>query len=814
VASPGILAALSILVGAACGTRAVWLRESALWLLPCATITAIVCYRGQRRLLTASALIVGFMCAGIALAADARDRALRTPLREHLHSEFGDFAIDAFGPAGRHDPVPTRAVIEEDATQSDNLTTLRVRVVAVRLRGTWFPSAGGVTLAIGGRVSTDQAAAWRAGRMIQAPVTFRRPARYLNEGVPDFEQIVALDGTTLFGSVRSGLLIELLRRGSARSEIAAQVRLHIRTVVHERVRPYDAVSGGIVSAVLIGDRSGLPDAVRELLQEAGTYHVIAISGGNIAILAGMSVCALMLVGVTGRAAASLTVILLIAYAGVVTAGASVWRATLMAGLYLGARVLDHRSPPWHVLAVAAAVIVCARPLEQRDPGFILTFGATAALLESARRIYAAQWRLRPVAWLATSVTASLAVEVLLLPVFATVFGRITAAGLLLNLLAVPLMGIVQIAGIAVVCFDRIQPVALMAGWLAHAAATAIVESARLVEWAPWLVLRVSAPSALAVVLYYVGLTAALTGSQILRRCGGAVWLMALLAVCTNAAFDTDMRARSQPGPLMRVTMFDVGQGDATLVELPGGHKLMVDTGGSPFGNGGFDVGGRVLAPALWARGLRTLDTLLLTHGDPDHIGGAARVIRDFHPNEVWEGVPAPPHHPLHVILEQAQVAGSRVDRRQAGDDRVVGGARLRVLHPPPPDWERRRVRNDDSVVVELLYGDVGLLLAGDISAEVERSVVSRLTPARVRILKVAHHGSRTSTSQELVDVWKPQFALIGCGRGNSFGHPAPEVLHRVQQAGAAVYRTDLHGQITLETDGRSVRVETYAGGKR
>ncbi|MSO31091.1 MAG: hypothetical protein EXQ48_09175 [Acidobacteria bacterium] len=119
------------------------------------------------------------------------------------------------------------------------------------------------------------------------------------------------------------------------------------------------------------------------------------------------------------------------------------------------------------------------------------------------------------------------------------------------------------------------------------------------------------------------------------------------------------------------------------------------------------------------------------------------------------------------------------------------------------------MRNDDSVVLELLYGHVAVLLLGDVSAAVELAILPQLTPAPVRILKVAHHGSRTSTSRELLDRWRPQIALISCGRGNSFGHPSPEVLDRLGAVGARIYRTDRDGQITVETDGNGVDVRTY-----
>jgi competence protein ComEC len=262
-----------------------------------------------------------------------------------------------------------------------------------------------------------------------------------------------------------------------------------------------------------------------------------------------------------------------------------------------------------------------------------------------------------------------------------------------------------------------------------------------------------------------------------------------------------------------VTMFDVGQGEAILLDNDGG-ALLVDTGGAPFGTGTFDIGARVLAPALWARGVHTLDGLLLTHGDPDHIGGAAAVLQDFDAGSLWEGIEVPRHGPSRAVRQLAEVRGIPRSVRRSGETIQWGSATIRVLHPPVPDWERPRIRNDDSVVLEVLQGEVALLLTGDVSAEIERAIAGRLTPARTRILKVGHHGSRTSTSQDLLDAWRPQVALISAGRGNTFGHPTPEVLARLNATGTRIYRTDLDGQITLETDGHEVSVRTFTGGRR
>jgi competence protein ComEC len=329
----------------------------------------------------------------------------------------------------------------------------------------------------------------------------------------------------------------------------------------------------------------------------------------------------------------------------------------------------------------------------------------------------------------------------------------------------------------------------------------------LVELAPWLSFRVPAPAAWMTVCYYAALAGVVFIRRAMPRRAALLGLIVSgLLIVSGYRFPPDV-------PGLRLTMVDVGQGEAMVLQVPGRHALAIDTGGRPFGSN-FDIGARVLEPALWARGLMSLDSLLITHGDPDHVGGALPIVDDFHPRAVWQGIPVARAAPLQAVLMRAVASDVSVEQRLAGETHRLGEARIVVLHPDAPDWERQRVRNDDSVVLEVIYGDVALLLTGDIGAEVERQLIPHLIPARTRILKVAHHGSRTSTSQALLDAWRPAIALISCGRGNPFGHPAPEVIGRLERAGVRIYRTDRDGEITLDTDGDAVAVTTFAGGRQ
>ncbi len=206
---------------------------------------------------------------------------------------------------------------------------------------------------------------------------------------------------------------------------------------------------------------------------------------------------------------------------------------------------------------------------------------------------------------------------------------------------------------------------------------------------------------------------------------------------------------------------------------------------------------------------RRLDYLVVTHGDRDHIGGAAALARDFSPQEIWYGTYVNNHPPSMQLQSIAQYKRIAWRWLLAADRLELGGVELRVHHPPVADWQRQRVRNDDSVVIELRYGQVSVLMTGDISREVEESLLPSLDLLPIVILKSPHHGSGTSSSAAFVDKLRPRYVLISCGRGNPFGHPQPYVVERYRAVGAEILRTDLDGQIELTTDGHEILTRRF-----
>jgi competence protein ComEC len=490
----------------------------------------------------------------------------------------------------------------------------------------------------------------------------------------------------------------------------------------------------------------------------------------------------------------------------------------MAVLYLAARAVDHRAKPYNAVGASAGLTCAVDPLAICDAGAWLTYGATVAILTGTplllARLRTARLAVRaPAGLLAASISAELA----LFPVGALVFSRVTAAGLLLNFAAIPLMSAVQAGGLALLAAHVVVPGAAPAvAWMAHLAAWSLVESSRLVEAMPWAVARVPAPASAVVAAYYAAWAVWLAAPRLpqLAPAGRLVsrWSRrsaAVALVLCGAWIVGTPRLRFGRASLVEATFIDVGQGAATLLRFPSGDALLVDAGGAPGGR--FDIGRRVVEPAIWAAGVHRPTHLVATHADADHIGGAVSIVADARPGEVWDGVPVPPDPLGRRLRVAAARAGAAWRTVQRGDRVRFGDAEVIVWNPPPPEWERQRVRNDDSVVVEVRVGDVSLLLPGDVEASAEAAVARLVEPAGVRVMLAPHHGSATSSTWPLLRAAAPDLAVISAGRGNRYGHPHAAVLDRYRAIGARILRTDQDGAVTLRTDGRAVEVTTFTG---
>jgi competence protein ComEC len=698
------------------------------------------------------------------------------------------------------------------------------------------------------------------GDRVRFSAKLRPPRNFRNPGAFDYEGYLRGLGIVALASVNVEEM-EVLpgKSGSRLGFWRSRIR---RSILEHMSNPATGLWGhedaALFAAMILGDDSLLQRNVREEFQTTGAYHLLVVSGMNVALLAFAVFWLARTLRAPEWAAAIVTVALAVFYAYIAGMGVPIQRAVLMLTLFLAARLLYRDRSALNATGFAALVVLVISPSALFEAGFQLTFlallaiaGISLPLLDRTSAPFRrallhfdstsydlsleprlAQHRLdlrlvagraaqfigmRPARWLVTGlarlllaafeliVVSSITQAVLVLPMRAY-FHRAALIGLPANVLALPLAGVMLNAGVAAIALSYLSThLARLAGWIAagalHWTLACLGRLAHLhiSQWrvpeAGW-ALSLAATAGIVLALFAV------------RRRRSLAWAgMAVLFGSAAAAALFVAPPRTARGKL-EITAIDVGQGDSLLVISPQGRTMLVDGGGSigP-SRGEFDFGEDVVSPYLWSRGLERLDVVALTHAHGDHIGGLARAIENFHPRELWVGInPETPE--LDQLYAAAASQGVSVRRHTTGDEFEWGGTRVRVL-APPPDWHpKARPMNDDSLALLLSFGDTSALLAGDLEKKMERFVAAE--SPRADLLKIAHHGSATSTTPELLSAVQPKFAVISVGARNSFGHPRAVVLERLQGAHVLTYRTDLMGLVTFLLDGK--KVEARIGG--
>jgi competence protein ComEC len=550
-----------------------------------------------------------------------------------------------------------------------------------------------------------------------------------------------------------------------------------------------------MAAILLGEREDLPADLEDALKRAGVYHIVALSGQNVGMVLLLCSALLRLLPVGGASRRVLLGLGLALYWAVARGSGSISRAALMAFICLAGGLCERRVVPLAALSVTVVLMLATNPAWSGDAGFQLSFVATLGLLtfmgrESAGR---ARRRGRALAWLVLSLRLSASALLVTAAISAHHFHRLTPSAIVANLLAVPAAGGVLVIALAVVALEPLLPgvahaLCLLAGLLIDG----LGRTAALLAAPPWLSFHVLPPGSGLVLWSGIAAIAAGAAPRTRERrlaLAGALTALALIAVAGRG---------NPPTGKLELTALDVGQGDSILVRFPDGASMLIDSGG--FSRTSFDVGARVVAPALRALGCLTIDILAITHAHRDHLGGAAAVLREFSPGAVWLGWMPEDDPGVRAILMMAAARRIPVLFPRRGVRLRVGGASLEFLNPASRNVGSGPA-NDDSLVVRISYARRRALLMGDLEAPREAELVAEGRDLAADLLKVGHHGSRTSTTSPFLMRVAPSLAIISVGVTNPWGHPDPEVLDRLRAAGVRILRTDETGAVRVSTDG-------------
>lgn len=674
----------------------------------------------------------------------------------------------------------------------------------IRVRGETLPAEGGLRARVSGErrqlleglAASDRVSLW--GRLDE-------PASFGNDGGFDARRYFERERLDLTASVKSALLVERetpARTGRAwLSRIRIEANLRLESALGDQSRD----TFGVVVALVTGDRVMLSPELEELYRDAGIFHVMAISGAQVAIVLLVFYFVLRRVGL--GEVATLWTLLIVApvYAAFCGSGPPVVRAALAASVIVGARLLSLDRPQVNALALAALLLLLWEPLSLEDPGFQLSFAAMAAILWLTEPLAVF---LRPIGWLSKPLAVSLAAQAVVVPITAWHFHGFTWVAPLASLVAVPLSGAIVILGLALVPLADVPLVSDFLSFGAHLGVVLLTGTARLAAELPGATIAVARPSALWMVAYY--------GTLACLRYGRGRLLppsfLSLAALLVSLPFGTG-KGPSGRGRL-EVTALDVGHGDALVISLPEGQRVLVDGGGLRATS--FDVGERVVLPYLLDHGGRWLDAVVLTHADYDHIGGLPAVLRSLRVGAIWESESRWERPAYRRLRSDARRRGIPLRRLHPGESFLWGGIHWEILAASGTSGlESPSDENDRSLVMRISLGESSILLTGDASEELERALLSSGSPLEADVLKVAHHGSESSTSAPFLEAVRPRFAILSARESLGWPLPSATVLDRLRSLGIDYARTDEDGAITvrLDADGR-MEVETYRGDKR
>jgi len=645
------------------------------------------------------------------------------------------------------------------------------------------------------------------------------PRGFANPGLPDARLLAKAQGIDLLASVRTAADIQILpgQRGSTwlPRRLAFRLRAAMARVISQRLA---GPAAAFVRTMVLGERTEVSAEVEEGFRAAGATHVLSVSGLHLAVVAALVFwvlrrCALLVpewalrVNATALAAAlSLPVVLL--YTLMTGEAIATLRSAFMAGVALGAMLINRPFSLVASIAFAALVLLVQSPLALLDVSFQLSFASVIALGFFAQRFAPAappkgarRWR-RAIGWLVRCLAASSVASLITMPLVAHHFGEVTPAAPIGNLVLVPLVELAVLpCGLVGALLALLHPiVGALPLWIAGLASQAALFGAEgFRRLAPVLLVRYPNVAESAALVASAGflLYGLSRGTGRRLRWLSAAFLAGSLAA--GSLLVRDLRRKMDDG--MRVTFIDVGQGDSALVEGPGGFVMLIDGGGRY--DDSFDTGARVVEPVLRAKGIARVDLVVLSHPHPDHLNGLLRVLDRFEVGKLWTSGDDG-HNPKYgELLALAHRRGVATPVPSPIESK---GLRIAPLGPwigdvvgNPPGLDA----NNASLVVRASYAGHAVLLAGDIGVDGEAELVARgetgLTIAS-DVVKVPHHGSRTSSGDEFLAAVQPALAVFSVGKHNTFHLPNPLTLARYAAHGVRMRRTDLEGAVTVAVD--------------
>lgn len=608
-----------------------------------------------------------------------------------------------------------------------------------------------------------------------------------------------------------------------------QIRKHLSGILSLRLPEKEAA---LMQTILLGEKGSLDSEIKELYQRSGIAHILAISGLHVSVL-GMGLYRLLRkIGVPVKGAALLSMLLLLFYGAMTGFSVSAMRAILMFGLRMLGEMLQRTYDMLTAIAAAAALLLAGQPLFLKSASFVFSFGCVLGLCvvhpALTMPVAVPQQPKRRIKWqeILQRLLAPPAMMAVTLPMYLWFYYQIPPYSMLLNLLVIPLMSYLMAAGLLLLLVNPLPPpIWRIAAALIVGVFRIYERACRMCEGLPGAVLNLGKPAVWQLLVYLACLLAVILIRH--RQSLWKRWLMMAGAVLILLV---------RPADRLEITFLDVGQGDCIYVELPGKEKFLVDGGSSSVGS----VGKYRILPFLKAKGVRYLEAVFVTHPDEDHCNGIQELLSQGKQQgirvgclilpDIGEGSKGQGYRELEKAASEAGISLQYISRGQYIQEKDT---LLECLHPVS-GFESTDA-NAYSIVLRFTSGSFTALLTGDLEGSGEQALLEELSarreisenqeadsmavgpadnmagsmtdnmaggPAGITLLKVAHHGSKYSTSEEFLQMINPAIAVISCGKNNRYGHPHEETLERLSEADISWFCTKDYGAITVSVDAK------------
>ena len=624
-----------------------------------------------------------------------------------------------------------------------------------------------------------------------------------NPGEFNARQYYACDH--MYYSVKKGEVLKKGKEGNAYQTLLLRIREHLNGVLEDAA----GETAPVFAAMVLGEKGELPKETKMLYQMAGIIHILAISGLHISLL-GVGLYELLKktgLGIWSAGFLSLTVMI---FYGEMTGGSvSAMRAVSMFLIATGAKILGRIYDMMTALSVSAMILLLESPAYLYNTGFLLSFGAVlgvGAVLPVFLKFSGIKNKILK------SLMGSVCVQLTTLPVMLWFYGEVPIIGIFFNLLVLPTVGIVLISGVFTALIGCISPglavCVSLPGRLvlfAYDKLCCLGTSLLFCTWTP------GQPKIWQAVIYYIllfsvtGAAGFLIKKEVKNRRKLYLAKSGFVVSLAAALFVLSQRDRQH----MEITCLDIGQGDAIAAQLPTGEVFLVDGGSSNKKN----IGQYQLLPFLKNQGISYVDAVFISHTDEDHISGVREILEYMEKglislkigNLILPGISEKPEA-WRELEALAKKVGIQVMTANRGDDFRIGDGRISVLSPEK--GASGEDVNEDAVVFLLSYKNFRGLFTGDVGEETEKKLLSVLSD--VDFLKVGHHGSGYSSTQAFLDKIKPEVSVISCSESNTYGHPSPETIKRLEKSGSRVEYTMKSGAVTVFTDGKNVGVRRFS----